>query len=37
MKYVKFIELLDILHDKPSDTYTMIYKFYHGVPLNQLL
>lgn len=32
--YVKFIELEDTLYDTASSTFTLIYRFYHGVPLN---
>ena len=32
--HVKFIELEDTLYDTASSTFTLIYRFYHGVPLN---
>ena len=36
-KYKEFIPLVDICYDYPSATFTLIYKFYHGVTLNQLI
>lgn len=31
---VRFIELIDTLYDPSSEAFTLIYEFYHGVPLN---
>jgi serine/threonine protein kinase len=34
---VEFVQLLDTCYDRSSSTFTLIYQFVHGVPLNQLI
>lgn len=36
-KNVKFIELIDKVYDPSSEAFTLIYEFYHGVTLNELI
>ena len=36
-KYAEFIPLKDICYDNSSSTFTLIYQFFHGVTLNQLI
>jgi len=36
-KHAEFIHLKDTCYDPTSDTFTLIYRFHHGVPLNQLI
>ena len=36
-KSIGFIPLIDTCYDYSSSTFTLIYEFFHGVPLNQLI
>ena len=36
-KHAEFIPLLDTCYDYTSSTFTLIYKYFPGVPLNQLI
>ena len=36
-RYIKFMHLLSTVYDKPSKAYTLIYRYYPGVPLKDYI